>query len=273
MSVKILAISFLIVLLSAVPLAAQGFDPGCSLPPQLDKLQQSRQIDKVCSISGDAPEPEHILQNKQKNNFCATGSPVTITRDTFLRLQSAAEAKHVKFGDRKHLPPDRAPLHRITSENGTPIGEGTLVQYVAFISEARHSNVSSGESVNCTKRGAPKNDIHLDLNASLDEEQCQSVSAEMSPHFRPDSWFRLAGTGSVKKRETPLGSNPVRIRGSLFFDASHVPCTADHEANPARISLWEIHPVYAIDVCSETTIADCNIADESLWTPLNEFEP
>ena len=91
-----------------------------------------------------------------------------------------------KFGDRKHLPPDRAPLHRITSENGTPIGEGTLVQYVAFISEARHSNVSSGESVNCTRRGAPKNDIHLDLNASLDEEQCQSVSAEMSPHFRPD---------------------------------------------------------------------------------------
>ena len=84
------------------------------------------------------------------------------------------------------MPPDRAPLHRITSENGTPIGEGTLVQYVAFISEARHSNVSSGESVNCTKRGAPKNDIHLDLNASLDEEQCQSVSAEMSPHFRPD---------------------------------------------------------------------------------------
>jgi len=273
MSVRILAISFLIVLVSAVPLAAQGFDPGCSLLPQLDKLQQSRQIDKVCSISGDAPEPEPILQTKHQNNFCATGGPVTITRDTFLRLQSAAEAKHVKFGDRKHLPPDRAPLQHIISETGAPIGEGTLVQYVAFISEARHSNVSSGESVNCTKRGPSKNDIHLDLNASLDEEQCQSVSAEMSPHFRPDSWFRLAGTGSVRKRETPLGSNPVRIRGPLFFDASHVPCTADHEANPARISLWEIHPVYAIDVCSETTIAECKIDDESLWTPLNEFEP
>jgi len=120
---------------------------------------------------------------------------------------------------------------------------------------------------------SPKNDIHLDLNASLAEEQCQSVSAEMSPHFRPDSWFRLAGTGSVKKRETPLGSNPVRIRGPLFFDASHVPCAPDKEANPARLSLWEIHPVYAIDVCSETTIAACRIDDESLWTPLNEFEP
>ena len=79
--------------------------------------------------------------------------------------------------------------------------------------------------------------------------------------------------GSVKKRETPLGSNPVRIRGPLFFDASHVPCAPDKEANPARLWLWEIHPVYAIDVCSETTIAACRIDDESLWTPLNEFEP
>ncbi len=133
--------------------------------------------------------------------------------------------------------------------------------------------MSSGESVNCNKRGAAKNDIHLDLNMSLDEESCQSVTAEMSPHFRPDSWFRLAGTGSVKKQESPLGSHPVRVRGPLFFDASHVPCTPDHDANPARLSLWEIHPVYAIDVCSETSIGDCKIADESLWTPLNEFEP
>ena len=99
------------------------------------------------------------------------------------------------------------------------------------------------------------------------------MSAEMSPHFRPDSWFRLAGTGSVRKRETPLGSNAVRIRGPLFFDASHVPCTGAAEANPARVSIWEIHPVYAIDICSETTIAACRIDDESLWPPLNEFEP
>jgi len=137
MSVKLFTICPSIVLFATVPLAAQGFDPGCPLPPQLDKLQQPRQIDKVCSISGDAPEPPHILQNRQKNNFCATGSPVTVTRDTFVRLQSAAQAKHVKFGDRNNLPPDRTPLQKIINENGTSIGEGTLVQYVAFITEAR----------------------------------------------------------------------------------------------------------------------------------------
>jgi hypothetical protein len=84
---------------------------------------------------------------------------------------------------------------------------------------------------------------------------------------------RWQGTGSVEKRESPQVSNPVRVRGPLFFDASHVPCTPDKEANLARLSLWEIHPAYAIDVCSETTIATCGIDDESLWTPLNEFEP
>jgi len=69
--------------------------------------------------------------------------------------------------------------------------------------------------------------------------------------------------------------NPARQQPSANprFDASHVPCAPDKEANPARLSLWEIHPVYAIDVCSETTIAACRIDDESLWTPLNEFEP
>jgi hypothetical protein len=272
MRIKVLA-TFFSILGPAVFLSAQAFDPGCTLPPQLNHLQQPRQIDKVCPIGGDATEPPHILQNEQKNNLCATGSPRTITRDVFLRLQEAAKAKHIKFGDRNDLPPDRAPLRGIVDEQGTPIGEGTLVQYVAFISEARHSNVSSGESVNCGRHGAAKNDIHLDLSRSLDEDACESVTAEISPHFRPDSWFRLAGTGSVRKREAPLGDHPVRIRGPLFFDASHVPCTSHSEANPARASIWEIHPVYAVDVCSETTISACKIDDESLWTPLNEFEP
>ncbi len=90
---KFLAICVSILSIGVCPLAAQSFDPGCALPPQLDQLKQPRQIDKQCSIDGDAPEAPHILQNRQKNNFCATGSPMTLTRDTFARLQSAAQAK------------------------------------------------------------------------------------------------------------------------------------------------------------------------------------
>jgi hypothetical protein len=35
-----------------------------------------------------------------------------------------------------------------------------------------------------------------------------------------------------------------------------------------RVSLWEIHPVYAVDVCSGSTIADCPFDDDSKWHPL-----
>jgi len=47
---KFLAICVSILSIGVCPLAAQSFDPGCALPPQLDQLKQPRQIDKQCSI-------------------------------------------------------------------------------------------------------------------------------------------------------------------------------------------------------------------------------
>jgi hypothetical protein len=41
----------------------------------------------------------------------------------------------------------------------------------------------------------------------------------------------------------------VRLKGQLFFDASHVPCRPGKPVNPARSSVWEIHPIYSVDVC------------------------
>jgi len=38
-----------------------------------------------------------------------------------------------------------------------------------------------------------------------------------------------------------------------------------------RERLWEIHPVYAIDVCEKTTLAACKVNDESVWLPLEEW--
>jgi hypothetical protein len=59
----------------------------------------------------------------------------------------------------------------------------------------------------------------------------------------------------------------VRVTGQLFFDGSHSPC-AGGKGSPKRASLWEIHPVYALDVCSGKTIADCPVDDETKWQPL-----
>jgi hypothetical protein len=58
----------------------------------------------------------------------------------------------------------------------------------------------------------------------------------------------------------------------LFFDASHNLCAIGQptHGNPPRRSHWEIHPVYAIDVCKFTTIANCKV-DANAWTPLADF--
>jgi hypothetical protein len=79
------------------------------------------------------------------------------------------------------------------------------------------------------------------------------VTAEISPHFRPASWDRF----DVNPKTTqaahglPLKRVKVRISGQLFFDASHKPCINGEGRAPRRRSIWEIHPVYAIDVFDE----------------------
>lgn len=54
---------------------------------------------------------------------------------------------------------------------------------------------------------------------------------------------------------------------SCFFDASHKPCPD----SPARFSLWEVHPIYAIDVCKKATLEECPADGASVWTPLDRW--
>jgi len=140
-----------------------------------------------------------------------------------------------------------------------------VVQYVAFISHPRNSNVKKGESVNCKERGADANDIHMDLLRRPNEGElaCRSITAEISPHFRPSFW-------EVPKLRL-LRQRPVRMTGQLFFDGSHKPCKHDQDTiNPKRASVWEIHPVYAIDVCLHDTLQACTVKGQH-WTPLDKW--
>jgi len=89
------------------------------------------------------------------------------------------------------------------------------------------------------------------------------VTAEIIPHHRPPAW-EVNFLDRLKAR-------PVRVTGHLFYDSVHRPCVGTKRASPPRISLWEIHPVYAIDVCSNKTIGGCAGNDESKWVPLHEW--
>ena len=65
---------------------------------------------------------------------------------------------------------------------------------------------------------------------------------------------------------------PVRVTGPLFYDGiSHKPCAGGKRPSPQRASVWEIHPLYAIDVCKNKTIASCKVANDSAWISLDQW--
>lgn len=214
--------------------AAQAFNPGCQVP--FEDIKETHPIDASCGLEGVGNTDAQLAQNRAKNNFCAPGSPTRVTYSTFLKLQRAAEQQDIPFGSGNSLPEDRAVLRDLyTTSTGVKLGEGSLVRYVAFVIDAHHSNVSRGESVNCKKGGRENNDIHIALGRASDEDPCESIAAEISPHLRPTAWDQL--------EEIDLGRHPVRITGPLFFDASHKPCSPTKRTSPPRASIWKTHPV------------------------------
>ncbi len=242
-------------------LCAQGFilPSGCELPFAGIKTT-GLPIDTSCTSDGNAGDNKaKQLESNAKNNFCASGTPIPVTYTTFTKLESASTDDI-----RKALKTDRSELAKLgTAPNGKRIGEGTVVQFVAFVLDAHASNVGKGELVNCNTRGADSNDIHIELvKAANEDDACNSVAAEMSPHFRPDSWADLP-TISVKR--------PVRVTGPLFFDGSHRPCRGDTRPSPNRISVWEIHPVYQFEVCKNKSLSACKAGDNKAWIPLDRW--
>lgn len=241
------------------------FKPGCNLP--FDSIKSTGlEIDAKCSSVGNGgDDTAKVLENQSKNNFCAQGPPVPITYEDFTGLQKFADDNGLKKG----LKTSRESLLNIfDSSGGSKIGEGQLVQVVTFLLKAHHSNVGSGENVNCKLTKEDDNDIHIELtmDRSVDEpDPCQSITAEMSPHFRPEEWNRLTDLDKFDR--------PVRITGPLFYDNSHTPCHDNVRPNPKRISVWEIHPVYQFEICKAKTkdLKACDVKDNSVWIPLEQW--
>lgn len=242
-----------------------AFEPDCTLPFDAIKAE-GLTIDETCSPDGNAGDDVgKRLESNAKNNFCVEGSPVPITYEDFTNLQSASD----NIGGLRNLlktSRDRL-LDLMTQSGGTKLGEGRLVQFVGFLFEAHYSNVGKGkgELVNCKLPTREDNDIHIQLmKDAVEKDPCNSVTAEMSPHFRPEAWAQLVGLDIDR---------PIRITGPLFFDGSHHPCHDDVRVSPNRISVWEIHPVYQFEVCSinEKTVSKCDVKNNSLWIPLDKW--
>jgi hypothetical protein len=175
-------------------------------------------------------------------------------------------------------------LENLKIKDGThslTVGEGSKVSFVGYVMAYEFADTHGGEDVNCNLNGDETNDIHLTLRqtpglilkrpATLPDPRCNSVSAEISPHFRPAAWNKLAAASS----NAIFTSRPLRITGALTFDAEHKPCANGKPAtgSPVRISVWEIHPVYAVDVCKFRTLARCAATNAAAWTPFDKYKP
>lgn len=214
--------------------------------------QRIADIDDHCGVQGGSSNAAKQAQSKAKNDLCAaTGPSQPISYQELVDLQTrASSAENVRSLV------DRGPLARL--------GEGRYVDYVAFIQDAHYSDVAKGEAVNCNIPGDSTNDIHIVLVQHPTDDPCLSTTAEMIPHYRPTTW--------TDKSLMAVRQHPVKVRGPLFYDDSHTPCTATSRPNPKRASLWEIHPVYSIEICRLLDLDQCrNSTNASDWVALEDW--
>jgi hypothetical protein len=261
----------------AIPCAtsalADSFPDHCQgqAPLPFYKIKVAHPIDATCGIKGKlTSSAASQLQNSVKNDFCvcpSSGRPETYTSAMLVVLQ-----KNTKIRSGQGLEPtDRKPLR--------DLGEGKLIRMKAYLFEAHHADLSSEESVNRNGASEDANDVHIAFVANPDDKECTSVTAEISPHYRPASWneignFEIYNASSKNyvvnpQNQSRLQAHPYRITGQLFFDASHAPCPCEVHCSPVRVPVWEIHPVYSAEVCPAGSA--CNEDSDAHWLSFDDF--
>jgi len=232
------------------------FAIACDLPFQEVALQHPIDFsDQSCGMYGNPSSTALRIQNLIKNNFCATTDFTDVSTSDFSALQQQVDSKGI-LGDTSQIPVDRRPFKHVLKD----VGEGSAVRFTGYIMDAHYSNLGKGESVNCKSAGPEANDIHISLANKADESDlCQSITAEISPHMRPEGWEPAALARQAE------GKVLVRIGGQLMYDAGHRPCSDGFRRPPQRLSTWEIHPVYSIEICRNAQQGKCP-ADG--WKPL-----
>lgn len=260
----------------------QKFEPRIEEVP-FSRLAQTHEIDRQCPARGkEDGNVYHYAQNSAKNNFRAKGAPVALSFADFSRLQRAGEQEIAagKVVLRGRYPEDRARLQNLIKVRGRRVGEGSVVSLQAYVFNANYANTkysklsdgqpARGEAVDCDNAELDWNDIHIALSPKgrppIDE--CSTVTAEISPHYRPGVWSRFTDgqnadiealiPGLLKDLvvENKTSKQPalyLRLTGPLFYDASHKPCVFQdgkvvERHSPERFSIWEIHPLYRIEV-------------------------
>lgn len=247
------------------------------------RIAEPHEIDRRCPATGkDDGNIYHYAQNAAKNNFSAKGASIPLRFTDFSRLQQASD-RQIEAGRivlQGKYPEDRTRLQNLIKVRGKSIGEGSVASLEAYVFRANYANTkysklsdgkpARGEAVDCDNPEPDWNDIHIALSPGADPktDECTTITAEISPHYRPAVWSRFHDgqiqeiealiPGLLKQRvveNQTSGARPLRLRltGPLFYDASHRPCVfsggkVSERHSPERRSIWEIHPIYRIEL-------------------------
>lgn len=234
----------------ALVTAQTTFTQSCS-QPQFPSASATA-IDDKCGPTGKGGDES--TQNEAKNNFCASNpQPMTIPKMQELQTNVQAD-KSIPFGNRDQHPLSDSPGPAKDRHPLQALGEGNEVVLTGFVKIARQEGA---ESVNCGTKvpnDAAYHDIHISIVTGPGKSECSGVVAEMIPHHRPSSWTAEAINAVAKAQR------PVRVTGQLMFDSSHSPCSSGKavRGDPARSSLWEVHPIYKFEVCTTGTCSSGN---------------
>jgi len=217
---------------------------------------------EACSPNGCAtPGSDHALFNQTKRRVPPDGDPRLLSFADFAALQEQATSL-VDQGQELSAS-DRASLKNLTVSSGT-VREGDLVQITGFIAIDRNLRPSGGESVNCSLSGAENNDVHVPVVEQPGDTEWASVVVEPIPQNRPLAW------NIDNFKEVQSTQRRVLVLGALFYDNMHlVNSKPDYpiDLQPKRFSLWEIHPVTAILICTKRDNS-CDPGAKAEWIPI-----
>jgi hypothetical protein len=121
----------------------------------------------------------------------------------------------------------------------------TIEGYVAGV------KVGGVESVNCHTKDPAYRDTHIELTLEpLANDESTYVIVEVTPQVRQEMAKKGVDWSTASLHKTLLG-RWIRVSGWLLFDVEHKPNarnTASGGAHIWRATVWEIHPITAIEV-------------------------
>jgi hypothetical protein len=224
-----------------------------------------------CPVVGCATDAAHKLTNRRKRTFPSTTKPARVLSFESLRLlQEETDHRGVPQGE--HLSQADRALLRDIDVGGVSVSEGNLIAVTGFIAKERNLRCGGAESVNCrhhngseTDSACTRSDIHIPVVENADGTEFDSIVVEPIPQG-PD----VKRLTPAALREVQESGRRVLIRGGLFYDSIHIVNTGEGPQNqPKRFTVWELHPVTAVLVCSRAD-NKCDPANDSDWKPLSE---